>query len=316
MTSSAEPNRFRNLALGTVAGLAAAMIWGGGAVVSRHLVGSGLAPVDLAVLRYLGCFLVAAALLIARPGLRRDRLPAGRLAIVLLLAGPPYQILLLAGYGHATAGGGSLLVSGLLPVFALVLAGLSGQAVPALSRLGAGLALAGLTIFALGSPLNPSTTALGALVFASAAALWAAFNFLVARWNIDPLQLTLALALWSPVFLPLWWLAPSSRLLPSLPDAVLQIAYHGVLVAFLATWAFFLAVRRLGAGAAGVLQAATPLCAAALGALLLGETLAEAQLVGAAMTVAGIGLAVSGSWLIRRTDSPARGDGRCRFART
>ena len=152
MTSSAEPNRFRNLALGTVAGLAAAMIWGGGAVVSRHLVGSGLAPVDLAVLRYLGCFLVAAALLIARPGLRRDRLPAGRLAIVLLLAGPPYQILLLAGYGHATAGGGSLLVSGLLPVFALVLAGLSGQAVPALSRLGAGLALAGLTIFALGSP--------------------------------------------------------------------------------------------------------------------------------------------------------------------
>lgn len=316
MPSRAEPHRLRDYALGTLAGLTAAVIWGGGAVVSRHLVGSGLAPVDLAVLRYLGCFLVAAAILIARPELRRDRLPVGRLAMLLLLAGPPYQLLLLAGYGHATAGGGSLLVSGLLPVFALLLAGFAGQPVPALSRLGAGLALAGLTVFALGSPLNPSATSLGVLVFAAAASLWAALNHLVARWQIDPLQLTLALAGWSPVFLPLWWLAPASHLQPSLPDALLQIAYHGILVAFLATWAFFLAVRRLGAGAAGVLQAATPLCAAALGALLLGETLVEAQLAGTAMTVAGIGLAVSGGWFVRRSESPARDDGRCRLART
>lgn len=316
MPSRIEPHRLRSIGLGTVAGLAAAIIWGGGAVVSRHLVGSGLAPVDLAVLRYVGCFLVAGVILIARPQLRSDRLPAGRLALLLLLAGPPYQLLLLAGYGHATAGGGSLLVSGLLPVFALLLTGAARQAVPALSRIGAALALAGLTIFALGSPLNPSATPLGVLVFASAAALWAALNHLVARWEIDPLRLTLALAIWSPVFVPLWWLAPSSPHTPSLPAALLQIGYHGILVAFLATWAFFLAVRRLGAGAAGVLQAATPLCAAGLGAALLGETLVEAQLLGTAMTAAGIALAVSGSWLASRSKAQARAGDRCRLART
>lgn len=316
MAQHTSSRRLRDYAVGTLAGLAAAIIWGGGAVVSRHLVGSGLAPADLAVLRYCGCFLVAAAILIARPDLRRDRLPVGRLAMLMLLAGPPYQILLLAGYGHATAGGGSLLVSGLLPVIAVVLAGFAGQPVVALSRFGAALALAGLTIFALGSPLDPSVTALGVLVFASAGALWAALNHLVALWKIDPFQLTLALALWSPVFLPLWWLAPSSGLQPSLADALLQVAYHGVLVAFLATWASFLAVRRLGAGAAGALQAAIPICAAVLGAFLLGEALVEAQLVGTAMTVTGIGLAVSGGWQVRRVEHPTADDGRCGLART
>lgn len=285
--SRREPTQ--SATFGVIAGLLAALIFGGGAVVSRHLVTVELNPLDLTLLRYLGCFPVAlAARLSWAEGVRLE-LPWRRFAMLLILGGPPYHLLLIAGYLHATAGGGALLVTGLLPVFSVAVAVLltgSGPPVPAL--LGGALTLAGIVIFA-GVASEAAFSPLGLAIFCAAALGWALLNHCVGVWRVDPLRLTVALALWSPLFLPAYLLlCPWHALPPMSGDLLLQFFYHGWLVAFVATMLCFTSVRLAGAQWAAALLALTPLCAAALGAVLLGEPLTLLQLAGAAMTFAGI----------------------------
>ena len=57
----------RPMLLGIAAGMLAALIWGGGAVVSRYLVLNRLDPIDLTFLRYVGCLPIAALLALQAP---------------------------------------------------------------------------------------------------------------------------------------------------------------------------------------------------------------------------------------------------------
>ena len=64
------------------------------------------------------------------------------------------------------------------------------------------------------------------LLFVLAAGLWAILNELVRRWKIDPLRLTVALAMWSPVFLPIWLVFNAGGLMKvGLPMIALQMIY-------------------------------------------------------------------------------------------
>lgn len=308
-TAAADPpssprTTVAGLAIGIALGLAAALLWGGAAVVSRHLITTTLPAADLALLRYLGCFPVAlAAVSIWRQRLW-PRIPAAQMAVLLLLGGPPYHFLVIAGYGFASAGAGSLLVCGLMPLFALALAAaLRTQPISGYAIAGVIAACIGLVIFASAGGRTIEVTATGLAIFASAALLWALLNLAVKSWKVDALQLTVALALWSPLFMPLWLLAPtegSSLMAAPLADIVLMVVYHGWLVAFGATLLFFLSVQRLGGPLAGILQTANPAFAAGLGALLLGETLQTGHVLGAAVTVIGIILTIVGSTLASR----------------
>ena len=287
--------------LGLLCAGVAALIWGGGAVVSRHLVTHSLDPLDLALLRYAGCFPIA---LLAVLGLgRRARLDLdwGRLAVLLMLAGPPYQLLLITGYAHATAGGGALLVSGLLPVFSFLIPLLSTNARPSPGvTLGAALAVAGLVVFNAG-PAQAAFSDAGLFIFSLAAMLWAALNHLVRSWRIDPLRLTVALALWSPLFLPVYLVLRPSGFATAPPrEIALQLVYHGWLVAFAATLLFFTAVRLAGLVTSSVLQALAPCLSAALGALLLAEPLSGQQQAGIAITTAGVMLTAAGGAVAAR----------------
>ena len=285
---------------GVAAGVAAAALWAGGSVVSRHLSLAGMSPADLTLLRYAGCFPIALCVWLWWPA-ARSRIPTRRLAILLLLAGPPYQALLLIGYGHASAGAGALVVTGLMPLAACILvARLAPSPPPRAAWAGALIAVAGVWIFARGLA-TADLDATGAGVFAAAAVMWAWLAHLVRAWRIDPLQLTVALGLWAPIFLPVWWLASADGLSQiSWSALVLQAAYHGAAIAFLATFLFFLAVRRLGPEPAGCLQAVTPGLAALFGAIALGEPLGPAQVTGALVCMMGLVIGVDGERLARQ----------------
>lgn len=288
----AIPANMRSIA-GVLCGLAAAAIWGGGAVVSRHLVTTSLDPAALTLLRYAGCFPIALLLMLAMG--ERVRLAIGwpRLLVLLLLGGPLYQALVVAGYRHATAAGGALLLSGLLPVFALGLNFALSGTVPRLGLFGAAAVIAGLVLFSGGSDIS-SLSFSALIMFAVAAATWAAVNEFVRRWQVDPLQLTLALAVFSPVFLPLYLLThPVSGLSAPLGEVLLQVAYHGWLVAIGATALFFAAVRLSGAHIAAVLQALSPGFSACFGAVFLGEPVMPAQGIGLLLVIGGVLLAMS-----------------------
>lgn len=306
----------RSMLLGLGAGLLAALIWGGGAVVSRYLVLDRMDAIDLTFLRYAGCFPIALAVAFAAPQHARLGTLWWQTAILLLLAGPAYHLLLIYGYNFATAGAGALLVSGLLPIFAIAISTVLTARAPGIRAVAGTLLVAlGLLIFAnpKGGALSATGPATvepaGIAVFVSAAFLWAVLNELIRRWRVSPLRLTVTLALWSPLFLPLYiLLRPAEGLSAPWGELALQIVYHGVLVAFVGTLLFFYAVRLLGTEIAALLQASIPAVAAILGVLVLGEWITANQSVAIVLTVTGIMLASLsyGAGGSRRAGDPSR----------
>jgi len=289
----------RPMLLGIAAGMLAALIWGGGAVVSRYLVLNRLDPIDLTFLRYVGCLPIAALLALQAPARAHLALDWWQTALLVLLAGPAYHLLLIYGYQFATAGAGALLVSGLLPILAMTIGAATGGPWPGVRGLSGALLVAlGLVVFA--NPTGPGLAAatiepIGVAVFVIGAMMWALLNHLVRRWRVSPFSLTIALALWSPLFLP-FYLAfrPEGGLAAPWHEIVLQVVYHGVLVAFVGTMLFFYAVRLVGSEVAAFLQAAIPAIAATLGAFVLGEWIDFNQAVAIVLTVSGIALASLG----------------------
>jgi drug/metabolite transporter (DMT)-like permease len=286
-------------AVGIVCGILAALLWGGSAIVTRHLVTVHIDPLDMVLLRYAACFPIAVGLLIAFGRRVWLDLPLERLLVLLLLAGPPYHLLLSSGYEHATAGAGSLLVTGLLTVFSLAVPLAFSSAKPSMNAMfGAALACLGLAIFAA-SGTGRSMTPQGFAIFTGAALCWAVLNALIRHWKIDPVQLTVALALWSLLFLPLYTsIRPWHGLSAPAPQLLLQFIYQGWLVAFAATLLFFIAIRYAGAPTAAALQALAPGVSSCLGALLLAEPIGRLQVIGLAITILGVMFASGGErWL-------------------
>lgn len=223
---------------------------------------------------------------------RRLRLevPWPRLLALLLVGGPPYHMLLLSGYAHATSGAGALLVTGLVPVLGLAVAYLAACETPRWqAAIGAALILAGLTVFG-GLATTASFTPVGLAIFVLAALAWAVLNQLVRAWSVDPLRLTIALAVWAPLFLPFHLLASPVGLtgLEPSPDLALQFVYHGLLVALAATFLFFAAIRLAGPHRTATLLALVPPFATLFGAAFLGEVLTLSEAAGAAIAVCGI----------------------------
>jgi drug/metabolite transporter (DMT)-like permease len=282
-------------AIGIVCGILAAVLWGGGAVVSRHLVTAQLDPMDMVLLRYAACFPIAVGLLIAFGRRVWLDMPLERLLVLLLLAGPPYHLLLTSGYEQATAGAGALLTTGLLTVFSLGVPLIFSPSKPSTNAVfGALLACLGLAVFAV-SGTGRSVTPVGFAIFSSAALCWAVLNALIRHWKIDPLQLTVGLALWSVLFLPIYTsIRPWQALAGPAPQLLLQFVYQGWLVAFAAT----LAIRNAGAPTAAALQALAPGVSACLGAVLLAEPIGRLQVIGLAITILGVMFASGGErWL-------------------
>lgn len=287
----------RDRLIGIACGILAALIWGGGAVVSRHLVTSDVQPLDLAMLRYAGACPLAAAIMLVWQ--RKEWLSWSwrRTAVLIALAGPPYHLLVIAGYEYAPAGAGTLLVSGLLPLlaFALALALKDGSAktarpAAAMTMLVGGLALLGCEA---GGADDASIGLVSVIIFTTAACLWAVLNQTVERWRLCPLDLTLMLSVTAPLFLPLYWLSSKQGLQErlSIADAVLQIGYHGLLVGIAATYLFFVAILRAGPRIAAALQALAPAAAVLFGHMALSEPLSGTDLLATMLIVSGIATA-------------------------
>lgn len=289
-SATQRPPAFANVVSGIASGLTAAILFAGGAVVSRHLVSAGHAPLDLTLVRYLGCFPFAVLALAAMPASLRLDVSWPKLLALLAVGGPPYHVLLLSGYAHATSGAGALLVTALVPVLGLAVSWTLCRERPRWqAALGASLVLAGLIVFG-GLATTAAFTPAGLAIFTAAALTWAVLNHLVRIWRVDPLRLTLALALWAPLFLPFYLVSSPTGIASLSPsaDLLLQLVYHGIIVALGATLLFFAAIRNAGADRAAALLALVPPIAAAMGVSFLGEAFTATEALGTAITVCGI----------------------------
>ena len=284
----------RNRLVGLTCGVGAAAIWGGSSIVSRYLIVSRFDAFELTLLRYAACFPVATAIYWFWYPRMRSMLNWRQFAVLIVLAGPPFHFLVIAGYAYTSAGTGAVLISGLLAFFTMLTGVILRK-----ERFGSVQASCILLVFGgvgLLAQQNGSDNTVdaplisvpGVLIFGLAALLWAQLNHLIPRWNVDPLSMTLALAIWSPIFLPIYFITP-----PNLTeqvhtsDLLLQLIYHGWLVALGATCLFFVAVRNIGPESAALLLALAPALSVTFGVIILGEPATPLVVLGVVFVIAG-----------------------------
>ena len=293
----------RNVVLGVASGLVVVVCWAGWVIATRFAVTTHLRPVDVAFLRYV----VASALLapvLWREGLGIRRIGAWRTLVLVCGAGLPFLLIASTGMRFAPASDVGAVMIGTMPVFVAVFSALiSGERFDRMRVAGFVAVVAGVIGIAAHGLFDLGSGAWrGHILFLVGAAMFAAFTVTLRRsgigpWHAAAIVNVYSLAIFAPVYLVAFGPAP----LAAAPgEAVTQAAMQGIVAGIVALFFFGESVRRLGASRAAVLGSFTPVVAALLGMLLLGEF--PTRLTWLAIVAVSVGVVLAGGAL-----SPAGG---------
>jgi drug/metabolite transporter (DMT)-like permease len=285
-------------------GLLAAAIWAVYSVLARLGVKAGLGPADLTLLRFAPGALLTAPLLwrwgwrgLAGIGWRRGLLLA-------LLAGPGFSLLFMTGFAFAPLAHGAVIAPAVQMMSSLALsAWLARQGVTRDSLVGAACVLLGLVFMGGDSLLHGEgrATLFGDALFALAGMCWGLFGALSRRWQVDPLRVTVAVAVLSlAIFAPPYLLLTGARGLLATGGGMLamQAVAQGLGAGLVAMLAYNRAAALLGAGRAGFFGALVPGAASLLAIPVLGEVPSLLQVLGIVSVVGGLLIAFGGLRLL------------------
>lgn len=285
---------------GYVAALATVLIWAGFILLSRRGGQTGLTSWDIIALR-LG---VGSALLLPFC----FKLPLAtwlnpRLWAMMAIGGLAFLVLVYAGFKHAPAAHGGILLPGMQPFLITALTWAMTGARPSRQRLWGLLPIAlGVACVAMPQVLGTyggSDMALGDALLLSASVAWALYSVLVKRWAFDPWLLTRVVAVGSAVvYLPIYLLCLPKGL-DTVPASMLIIQglYQGIGPTIVAMLLFLRAVAILGAERTGAVVALVPVIAGLAAVPWLHEPLTG-------WLVAGLALVSVGAFLSSRPAGP------------
>ncbi|MGK7870432.1 DMT family transporter [Falsiroseomonas sp. E2-1-a20] len=278
----------RNLVIGLLFGLVAAITWGGQAVVARSGTVAGYSPLDLATLRY-----GAAALVLAPFAWRARHVLAGiglpKLMGLVATGGALNALLFGWGLVYAPASHGGTIAPITAAVMGAVLAvpllgerPTRGRAV-ALGFIACGVLLIGWD--GIGGA-HPGAWR-GDIILVAAGTVWAAFTLLLRRWRIPALAGNAAMSVLSAAVLLPPWLLLGGGVVPDMPwqSNMLQAVGQGVMSTAIATTLYARAGELMGATRTACLTAMVPVAAVLLSVLILGEPLGWAKLAGVVLAV-------------------------------
>ena len=291
--------------LGVGCALAVLCIWTSFTLIARSSAKHTLTAFDIAFVRFVFSGLAILPMLIWR--FARDRAVESLLGGVNLVqtlvlggvAGVLYCTLAYSAFFLAPATHGAVLLPGTLPLWtALVAAGLLGERIGAAR--GVGLALIVIGVLIVGAPslkqaLDGADVWMGDLLFLLASFTWSVYAVLCRKWQVGPVQATVAVAASCLVsFVPLYALGASLGIwishLAEAPwrEIVFQGVYQGVIAMILAGLAFTQVVATFGPVRTVMITALVPVLSA-LGAVpFLGEPLTPTVLIGLACVSAGL----------------------------
>jgi drug/metabolite transporter (DMT)-like permease len=283
----------RNLPIGLLAALAAALVGSAWQLISRHGVTTTLGPLDIALLRY-----GIPALLLCPLWLGRGRglTKAPRMALVLLVIGGglPFGLLVLAGAQWAPASHMGIFMAGSLPLFTAIGARIHrGEKVHGVRLAGLICIAIGMALFAAGSFHSGSSSWRGDMLFLAAAMLWAVYSLAFGHCGLTPWQGAAFVNGWSSLLLlPVLWTVGAPRLFSApWPDIALQATGQGVVAGVLGLVAYSVAISRLGAARASLSAALVPVLTTLGAACWMDEPITAAVLLALALVVPGIVLA-------------------------
>lgn len=280
-------------ARGLAWGLLAACIWASYTVLARLAVKSGLAAVDLTLLRFSAGVLVLP--LLWRYGWR-DLAGIGwrRGLLLTLLAGPGFSLLFMTGFTLAPLAHGAVIAPACQMLAGLALAAwIAHQGWTRDSAVGAACVVGGL-LFMGGDALlqgQGGLTLLGDALFALAGCCWGLFGALSRRWQVEPLRLTVVVVSLSfLIFTPGFVLFADFHRLAAASAGMwaLQIVAQGLGAGLIAVLAFSRAVALLGSGRAAFFGALVPGAASLLAIPVLGEVPGVLQVAGILAVVLGL----------------------------
>lgn len=278
-------------------GLAVALIWGAQPVVATFGYRAGLTALDLTMLRF-----GASGLLMLPLFLRRGAADAGglgwrRAIVLILLAGPLYNLVLVGGLQWAPASHSSLIYPAFTPLFTALLAKTMLDGRERLPLLGLGLLVSGVLAIKLGALLHPAVSAgkdawRGDLLFMLAALMWSLYTVLMRRWQADPLSVVGVVQVGGLLYLPAYFHFVGdgvSRI--DLGAIAVQTLYLGIVVSVVSVFLFNLAVKLIGPKAT-MFTALMPVVGVGLAVLVLGEALTLSLLVGTGLIAGGLFLSL------------------------
>lgn len=276
--------------------LATMFFWGGTWVAARYAVQT-VAPLGVAVWRFLFAAASLLALVVWKYG-RLPRLSRREFGLVLALGATGiflYNLFFLYGMQHIAAGRGALVVATTPIITLLAAAWLLREGMTALKALGSLLALVGcLTVIGKGDPfaLLGGKVGAGETLILGCAVMWAAYTLLGRVGTRTMSALTMTAYASTAGFLMLLATALLYDPAAIAPDygsgawvAILFLGLFGTTLGF--TW-FSAAVQEIGAQRASIFINLVPVAAVLQGSLLLGERLDLSALLGGALVICGV----------------------------
>jgi drug/metabolite transporter (DMT)-like permease len=290
------PTSSRSSAPAILAALLSATIWGGWLPVTRLGVTTHLAPLDVAILR----FMTAGLLLLPLLWLRRKSIPWGKwpyMVVVALAAGTPYLLVFAYGMRLTTTGQGAVLGPGVTGTISLLLgATLLKEVLQKRQWLGAALTLVGVLVIVGHEAMQNGVHLVGFALVLLASVSWATFTVTSRILAMDALSGAALIAVSNAlVLIPIGLFGHRFAEIWALPNAVLwfQAGYQGVLTGAVALVSYVYAVQRLGAARAASFTPLAPVLSTILGIYWLGDPIDSAVLTGLILVVTGVLIANS-----------------------
>lgn len=285
---------------GVAVGLLAASIGALYTVFARWGIAQGLQSPDLTVLR----FGVAGVLTLPVLGLAWRRDPDQLTsrwrvwALVALLAGTPFGLLMFGALQFAPASHAAVFPFTAMSVMGMVLGALVlGERLSRRKLTGIGVVVLGLVLVS-GVDVASFTAkaALGDAMFLAAGTLWAGFGIVLRKHRLDPLLATTVVSLSALLtYVPVYFLSiGADRLMAVAPHVFwTEVLVQGVIAGAGTLFTYAKMVSLLGPGRAAVFPALAPGLAALMAWPVLGHVPTGAEAAGLALAMGGLILAIT-----------------------
>jgi len=230
-----------------------------------------------------------------------------RALVLILLAGPIYNMVLIGGLTWAPATHSSLIYPAFTPLFTALLAKLMLDRRENLPLAGLAMLIGGVLTIKLDGFLHPATSTYphawrGDLLFMTAALMWSFYTVLMRRWNTKPLAVVSVVQVGGLFYVPLYFAVQGFAVFRlDITAIAIQSLYQGVLVSVISILLFNLAVRQIGAKAS-MFTAVMPVVGVSLAVVLLNEPVSASLVAGTLLIVAGLFVSMKNGIRAARTN--------------
>jgi len=288
----------REVLIGTVCAFATVAIWTGFILISRASVGSrSLLPTDLAALRFGVASAVMLPVLLWRLRTRHSLsaamggMTALQILTVAMFAGLGFGLFAFTAFVFAPVAHAGVLMPGALPFSTALIAWLVlRERIAGMRAIGLALILAGIVTIGYGSLVVDRRSLIGDALFLSASTCWAVFVVFARKWQIRPVEATIALAVGAAlIYLPIYALLLPKKIAEApVWEVIGQGAYQGLLSVVASTLVYTRVLMTFGPTKTAMLTAVVPGLAAILAVPLLGEPLMAAAVIGLVLVTMGM----------------------------